>query len=296
MPPIFREGVVECPDSKGVHRLVYSDWGAIEAKHIVVCVHGLTRNGHDFDRLAQKLIVDKNIRVLCPDMAGRLRSDALTNSADYAIPQYLSDIQLMLRHAGVPAGEIDWVGTSMGGLIALAHCITASESGQNWSIRRLVLNDVGPFLEQNALKRIAEYCAIPWHFKDYDEAIAHIREIYQPFGIRGDEDWKFMAEISLKPHQDGGYVRSYDPALSDNFKDLAKSDLDLWPFWERATMPILLIRGIESDLLSNETACKMVETGYKVRYLTLDGCGHAPSLFYEDQIKPIVDFLGNETP
>ena len=143
---------VQCPvgDAVGApqgsgHRMAYWEWGAPDAAHTVVCAHGLTRQGRDFDALAQALLARAPypLRVLCPDVAGRGRSDWLADPQYYQVPIYTADMLALL--AQLQLTQVDWVGTSMGGLIGMGVCIAAASVGAQ--VRRLLINDVGPTIE-----------------------------------------------------------------------------------------------------------------------------------------------------
>ncbi len=165
--------------------MAYVAWGDGEAASNVVCVHGLTRNGRDFDDLASRLA--ENRRVVCPDVVGRGVSDWLPDPAQYQTPQYVSDMAALIARMDV--GWVDWVGTSMGGLIGMA---LASQAGT--PIRRLVLNDVGPFIPKSALERIAEYCGKAKPFADIDALEHYLRQVHAPFGPLADPQWRHLAE------------------------------------------------------------------------------------------------------
>lgn len=285
----FKSFTVTCNSlSGGNHDISYSSWGDEDSQHCVLAVHGLTRNGQDFDQLAKRL-AQKGMRVICPDMAGRHRSQKLKNPKDYGMPQYILDINQVLEHAKLKTETIDWVGTSMGGLIAMSYLIMGDMAA--WKVRRLVLNDVGPFLEGKALKRIAIYVAQDTNFPDYQSAYNHTKEVYANFGIRNQQDWDDFIAISLMQNSDGSYSRSFDANIAVNFANLSEEDVNLWEIWQKIERPTLLLRGAESDLLSAETAKKMIETSSQVQLVTLANCGHAPPLLYDDQIQPIIDFL-----
>ena len=273
----------------GIHKIAYYDWGAASAQQVIVCVHGLTRNGLDFNRLAAEL-ARRGCRVICIDMVGRGQSDWLSDPAHYHVPQYMADCMTVLAHAGVD-GQVDWVGTSMGGLIGMNLAASASHP----PIRRMVINDIGPFLPVLALHRIRDYVSRPWHFQDWTTAATHIQEVYQTFGNLSDSDWDFIARISLKEASDGGYQCNYDVGIAENFKQMAVMDVDLWPVWQQVRSENLILRGEESDLLSTETAQRMTESGPGkgpgAEIITFPGCGHPPPLLAPEQYMPVADWL-----
>ena len=273
----------------GIHKIAYYDWGPVSARQVIVCVHGLTRNGLDFNRLAAEL-AKRGCRVICIDMVGRGQSDWLSDPAHYHVPQYMADCMTVLAHAGVD-GQVDWVGTSMGGLIGMNLAASASHP----PIRRMVINDIGPFLPVLALQRIRDYVSRPWHFQDWTTAATHIQEVYQTFGNLSESDWDFIARISLKEASNGGYQCNYDVGIAENFKQMAVMDVDLWPVWQQVRSENLLLRGAESDLLNTETAQRMTERGPGkgpgAELVTFPGCGHPPPLLAPEQYMPVADWL-----
>ncbi|MDF1750284.1 MAG: alpha/beta hydrolase [Alphaproteobacteria bacterium] len=281
--PDFAEKSVRCAHVGGFHDMVYSDWGSQKAPSTIVCVHGLTRNGRDFDRLAAAL-TEAGYRVLAPDIVGRGRSDRLGPFANYEIPQYINDITTMLAAEGLRS--VDWVGTSMGGLIGMSIAVMAGHP-----IKRLLLNDVGPVVPKEALQRIGDYVGIPWKFDSFDLALNHVRQAYAPFGLKTEEDWRYLAELSLKQDAEGKWVMAYDTRIADAFKDTEITDIDLWPFWQQISTPTLVLRGAESDLLTRETAEKMTRTGPMAKLIEVPDCGHAPALMDASQIGLVLDWV-----
>ena len=265
----------------GFHRLAYVEWGVDRARPPVLCVHGLTRNGRDFDVLAAEL-AGAGRRVVCPDVAGRGRSDRLANPALYGYPQYLGDAAALIARLDAPV--VDWVGTSMGGLIGM---MLAAQP--NTPIRRLVLNDVGPFIPKAALERIGSYVGLDPVFADLAALEAHLRRVHAPFGPLSDGQWAHLARHSAWPRPDGTLGLAYDPGIAAAFTG-ALNDVDLWAVWGMIRCPILVIRGAESDLLTAETAARMAARP-DTTLLTIPGCGHAPALMDPDQTGPIRDWL-----
>lgn len=264
----------------GFHGLAWTEWGPPDGVP-VICVHGLTRTGRDFDALAAALAA-RGRRVLCPDMPGRGGSDRLPDPSLYRNDVYAGACAHLLAMLGdVP---VDWVGTSMGGLIGL---ILAAMPGT--PIRRLVVNDVGPFIPAASLARIGEYLGREWHFPDLAAAEAHTRKAYAPFGALTDAAWRHLTETSVRPHPEGGYRLHYDPAIAAQFREPAQ-DVELWPLWDRIAIPTLVLRGAESDLLLPDTAARMAEKP-GVRLATVPGCGHAPALLDAAQIDLVAAFL-----
>jgi pimeloyl-ACP methyl ester carboxylesterase len=273
---------LSCPHPNGTHRMAYAEWGEPSALPSIICVHGLTRNGRDFDRLAEALAA-RGRHVICPDIVGRGRSDWLEDAALYSYPTYIADIIALL--AAKQLTTVDWVGTSMGGLIGML--IAAMPESP---IRKLVINDVGPFIPLAALKRIASYVAMAIEFADKDQLERHLRQIYAPFGIVRDEDWRHILEHSYRILPNGKLVLAHDPAIAQNFSALDQ-DVDLWQVYDAISCPTLLLRGEASDVLSAETAQAMTERGPKANLITYAGVGHAPALMDAGQIGDILYFV-----
>ncbi|MBI3044047.1 MAG: alpha/beta hydrolase [Betaproteobacteria bacterium] len=273
-------------DSKGFHRLHYLDWGSPDAGRIVICAHGLTRNCRDFDVLAQALLPD--FRVVCPDFAGRGKSDWLEAKEDYAYPQYCADMAALI--ARVTAGDkprtIYWVGTSMGGIIGM---LLASRAGS--PIRKLVLNDVGTIIPRAAQERIAAYVGKTPRFGSFEELEAMVRVVLAPFGPLTDAQWRHLAVTGAKQHEDGSWGLCHDPGIGIPFQKGPLADVDLWKFWDTVACPTLLLRGAQSDLLSKDTALAMTRRGPKADLIEFEGIGHAPALMAEDQVTAVRAFL-----
>ena len=265
----------------GFHRLVYAEWGAATAPRTLICVHGLTRNGRDFDRLAAAL--SERYRVICPDVAGRGRSDWLP-AAEYTYPQYLADMTVLIARLG--AGDVDWLGTSMGGLIGMQLAAAAQSP-----VRRLILNDIGPFIPKAALARIGDYVGKDPHFASLDELEAYLRKIHAPFGPMTDQDWRHLALQGYRRRENGGFALAYDPGVAAGFVAGVKQDVDLWAIWDKVACPVLVLRGANSDVLTASTAKEMQKRGPKAKVIDCAGAGHAPGLVTEDQIAAIRDWL-----
>lgn len=266
----------------GFHRVAYTQWGDPHNGRVAICVHGLTRNGRDFDFLAQDLARDW--RVLCPDIAGRGRSDWLKDPALYDIPQYAADMTALIARSG--AEQIDWIGTSMGGLIGL---VLASVPGS--PIRRLVLNDVGPAVRKEALADILAYLGKAPPFLDMESVVSYMRETHAPFGPLTEAQWRHLAEHSVRRIDNGSFVIRYDPAIAQTFRALASADVDMWAVWDAVKCPVLVLRGSESSLLTAATAEEMKARHSGCRVVECPGCGHAPSLMHPEQIQAVRGFL-----
>jgi pimeloyl-ACP methyl ester carboxylesterase len=277
----MREGHFLGLSPAGFHRVAYTEWGDPASSRVVICCHGLTRNGRDFDVLAADLAHD--CRVVCPDMVGRGLSDWLRDPLHYGYPQYCADMNALMAHIG--ADEVLWVGTSMGGLIGMT---LAAQAGT--PIRRLVINDVGPFVPKAALQRIADYVGLDNRFSTLAAVETHLRKVLAPFGPLTDAQWQHLVTHGHRRRADGTFGLAYDPAIANNVR-LGVQDWDLWPLWDRISCPTLVIRGAQSDLLLPETAIDMTRRGPRAELVTWDGMGHAPALMEPEQIAAIRAWL-----
>lgn len=269
----------------GFHRVAWHEWGDPAAERVVVCVHGLTRNGHDFDTLAEALAGDA--RIVCPDVVGRGDSDWLAVQEDYNYPQYVSDMVTLIAATG--AREVDWVGTSMGGIIGMA--IAAMPGAP---IRRLVLNDIGPLVAKAGLDRIAGYVGLDPRFPDRETAVAMLVEGSSSFGPMTAGQRERFAEIGLMRHPDGSWGLNYDPRIAWSFRGLPQTDIDLWSYWEAIRCPVMVLRGALSDLLLPETVRQMAETGPRASVMEVPGVGHTPALMDDIQVEAIRAFLSGD--
>ena len=295
----------------GFHRVAYAEWGDEHSQHVVVCVHGLTRNCRDFDELAGYLAV-RGCRVVCMDVVGRGDSDWLEHKADYGFALYLSDaaallarvtafprkISLLRRLQGAGDGRrIDWIGTSMGGLIGM---MLAARPGT--PLRRLVLNDVGPLVPWPALARLKlASIGSGTRFASLEEVEHHLRETCATFGPLKDKQWRSLAAHGSRRGDDGTYSLAYDPAIVSAMRPGGGAGvefgsdflfgIDLWQVWDAVKCATLVLRGSQSDLLLDSTVRRMGERGPGVKAVEFPGVGHAPWLMSEEQIRPVADFL-----
>lgn len=285
-PPEPRLDFVQCLDPRGLHRMAYWEWGDPANPRVLVCVHGLARQGRDFDTLAQALC--QHYRVVCPDVVGRGRSDWLRDATGYQIPAYVADMVTLL--ARLNAKTLHWVGTSMGGLIGLGLAALPDTP-----IERLVLNDVGPTIEPVALQRIGTYLGQPAHWASEEQAADALWTISQSFGPHTREQWLALSRPQLRP--DGaGFKPHYDPGIALPFRavtpELARAgEAMLWASYDAIRCPTLLLRGAESDLLTRATAQAMAQRGPRARVHEFPGVGHAPTLVAPDQVAVVRDFL-----
>ncbi len=277
---------VQCLDNRGLHRMAYWEWGDPANRSVVVCAHGLSRQGRDFDTLARAL--SDTWRVVSVDVVGRGQSDWLADPMGYGIPGYVADMVTLL--ARLDAESVDWVGTSMGGLIGLGLAALPRSP-----LKRLVLNDVGPTVEFASLQRIGTYLGLPAHWATVDEAADALWVISQSFGPHTREQWIELTRPQLKPEGDG-FKPHYDPGIAVPFKaitpEIAKAGEAMhWQAYDSLRLPVLLLRGAESDLLSHDTAQQMTQRGPRARLVEFAGVGHAPTLVAPDQVAAVSDFL-----
>ena len=275
----MREGQVRCFDPHGFHFMRYVEWGDPHNKRVLVCVHGLTRNARDFDYLAERL--QDQYRVVCVDVVGRGRSDWLRDPADYHYLVYCSDLTTLIAQLGVET--VDWLGTSMGGIIGM---IMASMDQS--PVRKLVLNDVGVLVPGAALARIGAYVGMIPEFDSIEALEAAMRAI-SPFGQLTQEQWRHLAVHAARQEDNGKWRMRYDPGIAQNFK-LVSGDVDLRPYWSRVHGPALVIRGDASDVLPQEVLDEMCRRPHTERIVVPD-TGHAPMLMDDSQVLAVRRFL-----
>ena len=290
---------VPCADADGGHRMAYWCWGDEHAARVVVCVHGLSRQGRDFDVLARALVERSRepLRVVCPDVVGRGRSDWLKNPQGYQLPTYAGDMLAMLAqlHAQAPIDDLSWFGTSMGGLIGIAIA-GASKLPLPAPVKRLVLNDVGPVVQWQALQRISAYLGQTGRFTDVHEAAQAMWKISTGFGAHTPEQWLALSEPMVKPHAEGGVTLHYDPAIAVPVKAMTEAQARegqaaLWSLYDAITARTLLTRGAQSDLLNKETALEMTRRGPRAELVEFEGVGHAPTFVAPAQVDVATSFL-----
>lgn len=282
---------VQCISPSGLHRMAYKEWGDAANPKVLVCVHGITRVGDDFDQLARAL--SDHYRVVCPDVVGRGRSGCLADARLYGILQYVNDMVTLIARAtpASDAAQVDWFGTSMGGLIGMALA-----SLPDSPIGKLVLNDIGPTLDPAALQRIGDYIGQELRFPTFEAAAAFVREVSLSFGEHSDEEWLKLARDVLRQDKDGQWVRHYDMGVAVPLRcatpaSAQADEAALWAAYDAIRCPTLLVRGACSDLLSSETAAMMQERGPKARLVEIADVGHAPTFIHDDQIAIARQFL-----
>ncbi|GAA4404069.1 alpha/beta fold hydrolase [Quisquiliibacterium transsilvanicum] len=274
---------VTCASPKGLHRIGYAEWGRRDAP-LLLCVHGLTRNGRDFDALAERLA--DRYRVVCPDMLGRGTSDRAADPALYAVPQYIADCITLIARLDVE--ELTWLGTSMGGVIGMA---VAAMPGN--AVRRLILNDIGPEVGQVGIGRIGGDIGDDPTFASFEEGERELRGRMSEFGPHNDEQFRYLSRHYVV-QRDGRWTFHYDPGIGAGFRAAAGQPApSLWPFYEAIRCPVRVIRGASSDILSEQTALEMTRRGPKARVEVVPGVGHAPSLIPAEQIDLVERMLAD---
>lgn len=276
-----RRGHLRSLSPHGFHRVVYFEWGDPEASRVAICVHGVGRNARDFDVLAEAL--SSTHRVLAVDMPGRGESEWLPDPNDYIFPTYLTTLTALIARSGVET--VDWIGTSMGGLLG----IVMAAQPQN-PIRKLVVNDVGPTVEPAAIERIRSYFGTDPTFATFAEIEQYVRTISAPFGRLTDAQWEHMTRTNVRQRPDGRWGIAYDPGIAVPFRSTAAPP-NLWPVWDAIRAPTLVLRGAQSDLLSATTATEMTQRGPRPALIEFPDVGHAPMLLSAEQIEPVLRFL-----
>ena len=284
--------------------MAYWSWGLAHHSHVVLCVHGLARQGLDFDVLAQRLIGadGKRCRVVSVDVAGRGMSDWLPDPALYQVPQYAADlVTLMMALKGQGAQTIDWVGTSMGGLIGIAVAAQTALQPQLKGLmpRKLILNDIGPVVQWVALQRISGYLGADKRFDTEKEAVDYLWQLSTSFGPHTPEQWLALCRPMIRPDMASGGVKfklHYDPTIAVPVRattpeTAAQGEAMLWQLYDAVVSDTLLIRGADSDLISLETAQMMQARGPKAKLVQFEGVGHAPMLVQPEQTRSVEEFL-----
>lgn len=300
-----RLNYVTCASPAGAHRMAYWEWGDPRNDRVLVCVHGLTRTGRDFDELAKR--AKDSYRVVCPDVVGRGKSDWLVKGGGYIVPQYVADMVTLL--ARLAPSTVDWVGTSMGGIIGmvLAGMLDSSPAHRpdrngyglpetdNLHIRKMVLNDVGPALTLEGLQRIATYVGQPGRFSSFDQAVDYVKDVSAGFGRHTDDEWRDLTRYVVVKDGDA-WVKHYDLRIAEPFAQqtlelVQASEKALWGAYQSIRSPLLILRGEHSDLFAADAAQQMVQRHPDARLHTVADTGHAPSLRSADQCNAVLSFL-----
>lgn len=279
-----RLGFVQCISPAGLHRMAYHEWGDPTNPRVLMCVHGLTRTGRDFDTVAR--VLGNDYRVVCPDVVGRGRSDWLADPKHYILPQYVSDMVTLIARLNVE--QLDWFGTSMGGLIGMGLAALPRSP-----VRKMLLNDVGPRLAGTAVERIGAYLGLPVRFKTFEEGLAYLQTIAASFGRHTPDQWRELNAAILRPVQGEEGLEwglHYDPAMAVPFRSttpemVAAGEAVLWHMFEAMPGPTLIVRGAQSDLLTRETVGEMTARGKQVESLEIADVGHAPTFVAPEQVE-----------
>lgn len=277
----------------GERRLAYTDWGNPESEHVVICAHGLTRNCRDFDFLAA--VLERDFRVICVDMVGRGRSDWLEDAEAYnSAATYISDMEHVLEHASRQRENsslwIYWVGVSMGGLIGMLLA-ARQRSSVSYRFRTLVMSDIGPHVPSGILNLFATTIGKDPRFRSLSEMESYMRDTALPYSPLEDAQWHHLALYSAREYEDGTFGYRYDPAISSGFRPDHIKDINLWAYWKRLNLPVLVLRGEKSSVLTPETANEMQLCQPDVQIIELAGIGHAPMLMDTDQINLVRSYL-----
>ena len=309
---------VACDDAQGGHRMAYWQWGDARSARVVICVHGLTRQGRDFDVLAQTLVARAagNVRVVCPDVAGRGRSDWVRDPALYQVPVYAADMLALVAqlHREQPIGTLDYLGTSMGGLIGF---VLAGHKQLPLArpIRRFIVNDVGPTIEAAALQRIGAYVGQGGRYDSLQSAADAMWAISTSFGPHTPDQWLLLSQHMVVPASQrtadgagkvepgesqndaaGPWLLHYDPAIAVALRAItpeaaAQGGAVMWSLYDAIDARTLVTRGAESDLLSRETALAMTQRGPRAALIEFEGVGHAPTFVDTVQVGAVTNFL-----
>ena len=277
---------VQCADGDSTHRMAYHAWGDPRNSKVLLCVHGLTRRGSDFKTLAEEMCDD--YYVVCPDVVGRGDSDRLSNPMQYAVPQYVADIAQLVKTLGV--SQVDWLGTSMGGLIGMVYAAMP-----NSPIRKMLINDVGPKIEADAIKRLGSYVGQPFSFASRADALDRLNAICATFGQHTPDEWETYNGPMLI-ERNGLWIMHYDPNIAVPFASvnsvMAKAgEMAMWHAFKQIHIPILIVRGAQSDLLSAATVAQMCKVNPYARSIEIANVGHAPAFVKKEQIALAKEFF-----
>jgi len=288
---------------EGFHTVAYTEWGSWYPElPAVICVHGYTRNGRDFDALAHYLSL-KGRHIYCPDIVGRGDSAWFKQAQHYSFPQYVDDMNVLIARTN--AHHIDWIGTSMGGIIGMMIA-----SLPNSPVRRLILNDVGPQIPLHGLRKLAKYIGNEPDFKTKAEAKDFFKKNYAQFGLLSDSQWDTFTKHSVEQRAPNLFVAKVDPhiknpkstvqILSDLFHHPQKAlegilyDIDLWSIWKTIHCPVLVIHGKHSDLLTTEIIEKMQRIHDSTYVYEIEDAGHAPALLDNANHEVIDEWLNSK--
>lgn len=309
---------VACDDPQGGHRMAYWQWGSARSAHVVMCVHGLTRQGRDFDVLAEAIVAraGSDVRVVCPDVAGRGQSDWLRDPALYHVPVYAADMVALLAqlHREQPIETLDYLGTSMGGLIGFVLA-GHKQLPLPRPIHRFIVNDVGPTVEAAAIQRIGGYVGQGGRYASVQEAADAMWAISTSFGPHTPEQWLSLSQHMVVPasrrtadgagkalaDEAGGtegnsWLLHYDPSIAVALRAITpeaavQGGAVMWSLYDAIEAKTLVTRGAQSDLLSRETALAMTQRGPRAALVEFEGVGHAPTFVDPAQVSVVTSFL-----
>lgn len=266
-------------------RLVYSEWGPADGP-AVLAVHGLTCNKHDFDYLAPAL-AQQGYRVIALDLPGRGGSDFLEDPMNYRHGAYVGNLVDLIEHLNLK--NFDFIGTSLGGLIGMRM---AGKPEFSDYFKTLILNDIGPEVPEEAIDFIKLVLSETYTFADFDELEKQMREnrglIWGPIT---DEQWSHMAAHNYRKLSDDRLTYHYDPAIRLRFETDPVGAIDLWERFSALTCPILLLRGGQSVLLTEDITRRMKDRQPHMAVVTYEDCGHVPSLMAPNQIEDVKQWL-----
>ena len=277
---------VQCISGDSTHRMAYHAWGNPSNPRVLLCVHGLTRRGSDFKTLAESMCND--YYVVCPDVVGRGDSDRLSNPMQYAVPQYVADIAQLVKSLGV--SQVNWLGTSMGGLIGMVYAAMP-----NSPICRMLINDVGPKIEPEAIKRLGSYVGQPFSFASRADALERLNQICASFGEHTPDEWETYNGPMLI-ERNGLWIMHYDPDIAVPFASvnpiMAKAgEMAMWHAFKQIHIPMLIVRGAQSDLLSAATVAEMCKVNPYAHSIEIPNVGHAPAFVKKEQIALAKEFF-----
>ena len=282
----FSSNYVTCA-GREIH---YTEWGA-QHERTVIAWHGLARTGRDMDELAEFL--SSSYRVICPDTIGRGFSQWSPDPGNEYKLEFYARLAVDLFDR-LEIASAHWVGTSMGGAIGAVCAAGLFQPRLKDRIASLVLNDNAPRLAAPALERIRAYAGSPPAFATMAELEGFFRQVYKPYGWLSDAQWRRLTETSTRRLPDGRVTPHYDPAMVRQFID-HPNDYDLWEHYDELRIPVLLLRGAESDLVLPDAVAEMKTrgpgAGGLLQVVEIAGCGHAPALNVPEQLELVRSFL-----
>ena len=278
----MREHWLNCQNPSGTHQLHYQEWGNPHNPEVIICVHGLTRNCHDFDFIAERL--HQRFRVICPDLPGRGQSSHLSNPAHYCLEQYLQDLTTLLAH--VNTEQVHWLGTSLGGLLGIAMA-----AQPDTRVKSLVLNDIGPYLPKESVTEIADALQAEPVLQTRSDLAEFHRQIYQDLGDLPDSFWQHLTDNDHQQLPDGQFRRNYDLQIIEGLRQEHVDNDRMWESWLAVQCPIYVLRGAESPLFPPELLEKMLATKSGIEVTEFPGIGHPVSLAPAHEIEPVLGWL-----